>query len=164
MNDFIEKLHSYHLFTLQSRIYNQLLMFSHSIKTSSRAPVELRSHIDLPAPDDDLVNQTDQTQEVYSLRRGRTMIKNKIPETKYDTLTFKHFFPKLLKSCKHLDFAVSKDSFSTQINLNLNDNLNIFLAKFPKFPKLNTRPFFEKKRKKWENSKGTKYNEQKFIT
>ena len=82
-------------------------MFSHSIKTNSRAPVELRSHIDLPAPDDDLVNQT---QEVYSLRRGRTLIKNKIPETKYDTLTFKHFFPKLLKSCKQLDFAVSKDS------------------------------------------------------
>ena len=62
MNDFIEKLH--HLFTRQSRIYNKLLMFSHSIKTNSRAPVELRSHIDLPAPDDDLVNQTDQTQEV----------------------------------------------------------------------------------------------------
>ena len=81
--------------------------FFKSILTNSRAPVELRSHIDLPAADDDLVNQTDQTQEVYSLRRGRTIIKNKIPETKYDTLTFKHFFPKLLKSCKHLDFAVS---------------------------------------------------------
>ena len=155
MNDFIEKLHSYHLFTLQSRIYNKLLMFSHSIKTNSRAPVELRSHIDLPAPDDDLVNQTDQTQEVYSLRRGRTMIKNKIPETKYDTLTFKHFFPKLLKSCKHLDFAVSKDSFSTQINLNLNDNLNIFLAKFPKFD-IKYTAFFRKKKKKMGKSKRNK--------
>jgi hypothetical protein len=89
------------------------------------------SQIDLPAPEDDLVNQADQTQEAYCLRRGRTMIKNKIPETNYDTLTFKHFFPKLLKSCKHLDFAVSKDSFSIQINLNLNENLNIFLEKFP---------------------------------
>ena len=29
---------------------------------------------------------------------------------------------------------------------------------------LNTRPFFAKKRKKWENPKGTKQNEQKFIT
>ena len=155
MNDFIEKLHSYHLFTLQSRIYNKLLMFSHSIKTNSRAPFELKSQIDLPAPDDDLVNQTDQTQEVYSLRRGRTMIKNKIPETKYDTLTFKHFFPKLLKSCKHLDFAVSKDSFSTQINLNLNDNLNIFLAKFPKFD-IKYTAFFRKKKKKMGKSKRNK--------
>jgi hypothetical protein len=75
MNDFIEKLHSYHLFTLQSRIYNKLLMFAHSIKANNRAPVELRSQTDLPASDDDLVNQTDQTQEVYSLRRGRTLIK-----------------------------------------------------------------------------------------
>jgi hypothetical protein len=53
-------------------------MFAHSIKTNSRAPVELRSQIDLPAPEDDLVNQTDLTKEVYCLRRGRTMIKNKI--------------------------------------------------------------------------------------
>ncbi len=33
MNNLIEKLHSYNLFTLQSRIYNKLLMFAHSIKT-----------------------------------------------------------------------------------------------------------------------------------
>ena len=83
------------------------------------------------------------------------MIKNKIPETKYDTLTFKHFFPKLLKSCKHLDFAASKDSFSTQINLNLNDNLNIFLAKFPKFD-IKYTAFFRKKKKKMGKSKRNK--------
>jgi hypothetical protein len=64
-------------------------MFAHSIKINDRALVELTSQIDLPAPEDDLANQT---QEVYSLRRERTTIKNKIPETKYDTLTFKHFF------------------------------------------------------------------------
>ena len=83
------------------------------------------------------------------------MIKNKISETKYDTLTFKHFFPKLLKSCKHLDFAVSKDSFSTQINLNLNDNLKIFLAKFPKFD-IKYSAFFRKKKKKMGKSKRNK--------
>jgi hypothetical protein len=85
MNDFIEKQYSYNLFTLQSRIYNKLLIFAHSIKTNYRAPGELKAQIDLPAPEDDLVTQTGQTQEVYSLRRGRTMIKNKIPETKYNT-------------------------------------------------------------------------------
>jgi hypothetical protein len=31
MSDFIEKLHSYNLFTLQSRIYNKLLLFAHGI-------------------------------------------------------------------------------------------------------------------------------------
>ena len=47
MSDFIEKLHSYHLFSLQSKIYNKLLMFAHSIKTNGKAPIELRSQIDL---------------------------------------------------------------------------------------------------------------------
>ena len=53
MKNFIEKLHSYNLFTFQSRIYNKLLMFAHSIKTNRRAPVDLRSQINLPAPEDD---------------------------------------------------------------------------------------------------------------
>ena len=57
MSDFIEKLHSYHLFTLQSRIYNKLLIFAYSIKTYGRAPFELSSHIDLLTPEDDQENQ-----------------------------------------------------------------------------------------------------------
>ena len=67
---------------------------------------------------------TEHTEEVNNLRRGRTFAKTIIPETKYETLTFRHFFPKLLKLCKHLEFAVSKDSFRIQINLNLNENIN----------------------------------------
>ena len=63
-------------------------MFSHSIKTNVRVPV--KSQIDLPAPEVVLQNQT---QEQFSLRRVRSLVKWKIPETKYDTLTFKHFFP-----------------------------------------------------------------------
>ena len=83
------------------------------------------------------------------------MIKNKIPETKYNTLTFKHFFPKLLKSCKHLDFAASKESFSTQINLNLNEYLKIFMEKFLKFD-IKYTAFFRKKKKKMRKSKRNK--------
>jgi hypothetical protein len=93
MKDFIEKLHSYNLFTLQSRIYNKLLMFVHSIKTNGRAPVDLRSQINLPATEDDLEQQVEQTVNVYNLRRGRTLVKNIIPETKYETHTFKKCFP-----------------------------------------------------------------------
>ena len=93
MSEFIKKLQSYYLFTLQSRIYNKLLMFAHSIKTNSKSPTELKSLIVLPAPDDDIVTLTEQTQDAYNLRRGRVLIKKVSPETKYETLTFKHFFP-----------------------------------------------------------------------
>jgi hypothetical protein len=111
-------------------------MFAHSIKTNRRAPVDLRSQINLPAPEDDLEKQVEQTVNVYNLRRGRTLVKNIIPETKYETLTFKHFFPRLLSFYKHLDFSVRKYSFRLQINLNLNENLKIFMIKFPKFKNL----------------------------
>jgi hypothetical protein len=155
MKDFIEKLHSYNLFTLQSRIYNKLLMFANSIKTNGRAPVDLRSQINLPAPEDDLEKQVEQTVNVYNLRRGRTLVKNIIPETKYETLTFKHFFPRLLSFYKHLDFSVRKDSFRLQINLNFNENLKIFLDKFPKFD-IKYTAFYRKKKKKMEKSNGKK--------
>ena len=157
MNDFVEKLHSYNLFTLQSRTYNKLLMFAHSIKTNGRAPVDLRSQINLPVPEDDLDKELEQTVNVYNLRRGRTLVKNIIPETKYETLTFKHFFPKLLSVYKHLDFSTRKDSFRLQINLNLNENLKAFLEKFPKFD-IKYTAFYRKKKKKngkilWEQNK-----------
>ena len=146
MKEFVEKLHSYDLFTLQSRIYNKLLMFAHSIKTNSRSPVELKSYIDLPDQEDKLETLTIQTQDVYNLRRGRILVKEIIPETKYETLTFKHFFSKLLNTFKHFDFFVKKDSFKTQINLNLNENLKKFLDKFPKFD-IKYTAFFRKKKK-----------------
>ncbi len=45
MSDFLVKLQSYQLFTLQARIYNKLLIFAHGIKTNARSPLELRSLI-----------------------------------------------------------------------------------------------------------------------
>jgi hypothetical protein len=53
MSDFIDKLHSYDLFTLQSRIYNKLLLFTHGIKSNKKSPVELQALIDFPAPADE---------------------------------------------------------------------------------------------------------------
>jgi hypothetical protein len=41
MSDFINKLNSYSLFTLQSRIYNKLLLFAHGIKSNKKSPVEV---------------------------------------------------------------------------------------------------------------------------
>ena len=41
-------------------------MFAHSIKTNSRSPTELKFLIVLPAPDDDIVTLTEQTQDAYN--------------------------------------------------------------------------------------------------
>ena len=74
-----------------------------------------------------------QTQDVYNLRRRRILVKKTLPKTKYETVTFKYFFPKLLNYFKHFDFIARKDSFKTQINPKMDENLKIFLDKFPKF-------------------------------
>ena len=145
LSDFIDKLHSYDLFTLQSRIYNKLLLFTHGIKSNKKSPVELQALIDFPAPADEPAELIP-SQGVYELRRGRTLVKSIIPETKYETLTFKHFFPKLLRTFKSLDFSLRRDSFRTQINLELKDNLKTFLEKFPKFD-IKYSAFFRKKKK-----------------
>ena len=41
MNNFLNKLHSYNLFTLQSRIYSKLLSFVYGIKNNKNSPSEL---------------------------------------------------------------------------------------------------------------------------
>ncbi len=129
-------------------------MFAHSIKTNGRGPVKLRSQINLPVPEDDLDKELEQIVNFYNLRRGRTLVKNIILETKYETLTFKHFFPKLLSVYNHLDSSTRKDSFRLQININLNENLKAFLGKFPKFD-IKYTGFYRRKKKKWENPVGT---------
>ena len=139
MSEFVEKLHSYELFTFQSRIYNKVLLFAHGIKTNNKSPLELKSYLEIEVPDEEQTTERPETlppgnvppdventqtdlrkvqpiQGTYSLR-GRTIIKSIIPETKFETLTFKHFFPRLLKTFKHFDFTLRKDSFKTLVNL-----------------------------------------------
>jgi len=156
MSDFLVKLQSYQLFTLQARIYNKLLSFAHGIKTNARSPLELRSLIN------SAVTPDVQTEEnilpvvgSYELR-GRRVVKSVIPETKYETLTFKHFFPKLLKTFNFFDFSLRRDPFRLQINLHLNENLKIFLTSFPKFD-IKYSAFHRKKIKKQnQNQKETR--------
>jgi hypothetical protein len=159
MSDFIDKLHSYDLFTLQSRIYNKLLLFAHGIKSNKKSPTELQAIINLPDQTENVTElNKSPTQGVYELRRGRTLVKNIIPQTKYETLTFKYFFPKkvfkylsffkspLLSTFKSFDFSLRKDSFKTQVNLDLKESLKTFLEKFPKFD-IKYSAFFRKKKK-----------------
>jgi len=58
-----------------------IFMFAHSIKTNGRSPVELKSYINQLALDDEPEILAGQTQDVFNLRRGRTLVKNVIPET-----------------------------------------------------------------------------------
>ena len=53
---------------------------------------------------------------VYNLRNRRLLIK-----TNNKTLTFKHFFPKLLRAFRLFDFSLRKGFFIFQVNLKLND-------------------------------------------
>jgi hypothetical protein len=127
MSDFIDKLHSYDLFTLQSRIYNKLLLFAHCIKSNKKSPTELQAIINLPVLTENVAElNKSPTQGVYELRRGRTLVKNIISEPKYETRTFKYFFPKLLSTFKSFDFSLKKDSFKTQVNPDLKESLKKF--------------------------------------
>ena len=155
MSEFIKKLQSYQLFTLQSRIHNKLLLFEHGIKTNAKSPVELKSSINLQISTNDSAKSfVKHTLEIYELRRGRNVVKNVIPETKYETLTFKQFFPKLLKTFSNFDFSLRKDSFRLQVNTNLNEEIKIFLETFPKFD-IKYTAYHRKKKilKKKENKK-----------
>ena len=174
MSEFVEKLHSYELFTFQSRIYNKVLLFAHGIKTNSKSPLELKSYLEIEVPDEEQTTERPETlppgnvppdventqtdlrkvqpiQGTYSLR-GRTIIKSIIPETKFETLTFKHFFPRLLKTFKHFDYTLRKDSFKTQVNLYLSENIKLFLNKFPKFD-IKYSAYYRKKKKNLSKAK-----------
>ena len=94
MSDFLVKLQYYQLFTLQARIYNKLLIFPHGIKTNARSPIELRSLINSPVTPDIQTEENIVPVLCYHELRGRRVEKSVIPEAKYETLTFKHFFPK----------------------------------------------------------------------
>jgi hypothetical protein len=64
---------------------------------------------------------------------------------------FKRFFPKLIKTFKVFDFSSRIDPFRLQLSLNLNENIKIFLASFPKF---DTKfPAFHRKKTKKQSQK-----------
>jgi len=116
-----------------------------------KSPLELQSSLNLPlTPDDQTVEGFLPVLGTYELR-GRSVKKSVIPETKFETLTFKHFFPKLLKTFKIFDFSLRRESFRLQVNLNLNENLKIFLTHFPKFD-IKYSTFYRKKMKKKSKS------------
>ena len=126
MNDFYNKLQSYNLFTFQTRVFSKLITFSHSIKTNPNSPMKLKK--DLEVNVDESAGAATQPTASYNLRNG-AKVKNSLTKTKFETLTFGYFFPRLLLAFQHIDFALRKDSFQTHLNANINTNLKIFLDK-----------------------------------
>ncbi len=117
--------------------------------------LELRSHINSPVtPDIQTEESVPPNLGSYELR-GRRVGKSVVPEIKYETLTFKHFFPKLIKNFKVFDFSLRKDPFRLQVNLNLNENLKTFPTSFPKFY-ITFPAFHRKKIKKQSQNKETR--------
>ena len=69
MNDFINKLENYNLFTLQSRITSKLLNFAYKLKVNYNAPIELKQTLESIVPLTDL-ELKQSSHGVYSLRSG----------------------------------------------------------------------------------------------
>ena len=115
------------MFTLQSRVLTKLLSFAHSIKDNSNSPSELKKHLEY----DSLESDSEETlkevaPEVYKFRKGDKN-KNIIPITKFETFTFKHFSPRILKIFRLINLKLRKNTFKDQILTNINENLKVSL-------------------------------------
>jgi hypothetical protein len=125
MNDFIDKLQSYKIFTLQSRILTKLLSFTLNIINNRNAPIVLKESLvgnigqSLNAP------EATSELEIRNLRSG-PKTKAAIPTTKYNHLTFKFFFQKLLGTFKNFNFNIKIDAFNSQVDLEIKKYLKVF--------------------------------------
>ena len=85
LREFIEKLHSYDLFTLQSRILNKVSIFAHGIKTNVNAPVELKFNKESGIVAESSTQDTSKPfLAVFKIRKG-DKANNLIPESKFET-------------------------------------------------------------------------------
>ena len=69
--------------------------------------------------------------EIRNFRSG-PKTKASIPTTKYDHLTFKFFFQKLLGTFKNFNFNIKIDAFKTQVDIEIKKYLKAFLKDYPK--------------------------------
>jgi hypothetical protein len=93
MNDFINKLENYNLFTFQSRITSKLLNFAYKLKVNFNTPIELKQTLESIVPLTDL-ELKQSSHGVYSLRSGNVE-KKEITKTNFGLLTFKFFYLKI---------------------------------------------------------------------
>ena len=85
-------------------------MFVNNIIANNSAPIVLQVMIGSPIPMEDIaIESVEPTIATYNFRKGNKA-KAVIPKTKFETLTFRHFFPRLLRIFQHFDFALRKES------------------------------------------------------
>ena len=128
MHRFEETLQRYGLQTFQRRLLERFLLFTQTIINSEKSPPLLKEKIQLPDNSAD-----DLDRDHYSLRGG-AKVKNTIPVTKFDQLTFSYFFPRFISKTRDtIDFKLKRVTFLTQVN-NLAKILeSIFLSSFQHF-------------------------------
>ena len=130
MENFSLKLQKYNLCTFQERLIKRFLIFTHSILNNVNAPPELKTIINLTdsSIDDPIIGITR-----FHLR-GRAPIKHIVPNTKYDHLTFRFFFPRLISKINTiLDINAKAETFQTLIDNNISGIRKIFLETFSRF-------------------------------
>ncbi len=106
MNDFYNKLQSYNLFTFQTRVFSKLITFSHSVTTNPNSPMKLKKYLEVNV--NESARAASQPTASYDLRIG-AKVKHSLAKTKFETLTFGYFFPRLLLEFQHIDFSLRKD-------------------------------------------------------
>ena len=87
---------------LTSRILNKVLIFATGIKTNVNAPVELKVNLEFEIMAESTTKDTSYPIPAVFKFRKRDKAKNSIPESQFETLTFKQFFTKLLNTFNHL--------------------------------------------------------------
>ena len=107
MNKSLDKLQSYDLLTLHSRIYKPLLSVVYGIKNNKNSPIELKEQIVQNTPltstnESISTEQSQSVQEPYNLRNRPKEI-NIIHKVKYELLTIGYFSPKLFKTFSNFD-------------------------------------------------------------
>ena len=129
MNNFEDTLQNYGLITFQKRLLDRFLLFAHSILNKENSPPDLKETIKLP----DISSAHDPKFNPFDLRKG-VKIRHIVPETKYEHLTFRFFFPKLISKLKHkIDFTQTLEAFIVGINFFSRQLQRIFLENFSKF-------------------------------
>ena len=93
------------------------MKFAHSILLSENALVILKEKLSADiAKNDETVKASVET--FYELRKGEK-IKNIVPDTKFELLTLKNFFQRLLDIFRNFKYTLNKDVFKSQINLEI---------------------------------------------
>jgi hypothetical protein len=72
MNDFLNKLEIYNLFTLQFSITSKLSNFAYKLIVNFNLPIELKQTLEFKFPLNDLESKRS-SHGVYSLRRGNVL-------------------------------------------------------------------------------------------